>query len=504
MSCTCCPLEYAPQSLEVDSANLTSLATPIAARDHVLDTKSAQEIHKAAQAAQPNRCRLNWKHRQTLMSPPPVTVFLSHSHIDKRVARCLVRRMSAHGVDVWIDERELRLGATLTAFIRDQIEQSDLLLVVVSQASAASTWVEQEVHFARQHRKPIIPLFIDSLGDRQRFRDDLGIDASSLCGFADVVDKLLRDVFRGLDRTLPPLDRTVLSKGLRQLAIEEPDLAPLILGCLDSEGLHIDNIGGVHQGAFHPLDDALNSLFDLSPNTTMADHAAKGFRLEGAGSRALFSWIRSTGDGGTPLAVAVGGELKPAATSTALQLLAACNPPNNSALYSFIDGNAGNLDAGQRRAAIRLVTWPVRNDTANLSDVLGWVACKQFPEAEEIRQMWRRWIRTGGFDRQPEQLAGYLADADKEGLPGWAPAHEDLRSHVRGYLRSGDGNKVRTACKYISTAASHRAPVLELLLHEARLASGSAEWNTWSERDPEAAAESERWLENTIHKAQGS
>ena len=437
------------------------------------------------------------------MSTPPVTVFLSHSHIDKRVARRLVRRMSAHGVKVWIDERELRLGATLTAFIRDQIEQSDLMLVVVSQASAASTWVEQEVHFARQHRKPIIPLFIDSLGDRQRFRDDLGIDASSLCGFADVVDKLLRDVFRGLDRTLPPLDMTVLSKGLRQLAIEEPDLAPLILGCLDSEGLQVDNISGVHKAAFHPLDDALNSLFDLSPNTTMAAHAATGFRLAGAGTRALLTWIQATCNGDVALVSAVGHDMKSELIPTALHLLAACNPPNNHALYSFIDQNGANLDPAQRRMVIRLVTWPVRNDTGNLGDVLGWVACQQFPEAEEIRQMWRRWIRTGGFDHQPDQLASYLADADKEGLPGWAPAHEDLRSHVRGYLRSGDGNKVRTACKYISTAASRRAPVLELLLHEARLASGSAEWNTWFERDPEAAERSERSLENTIHKAQG-
>ena len=316
-------------------------------------------------------------------------VFLSHSHQDKRVARRLVRRLTAHGIKVWLDERELRAGAALTSSIRGHIRSADTLLVIASRASADSKWVGMELEFARKHQKTIIPLFIEPLAAHQRFRDYLGADAMAPQAFADVVHGLMRDLFLSLDVELPPADPAVLTAGLRQLAGEEPDLAPLILGCLDSTGLHQENMDTVHGVAFHALDDALNALFDLRPNEFDGLHAAYGFCMAGAGVRALSSWIDATGDGELPLVTAVGSRaLNPTLIPTAIKLLAACNPTNNHALYNFIHHNSAQLDEVQRRSVIRLATWPVRSDTSRLGDVLGWVAFKHFPDAMEIRQMW--------------------------------------------------------------------------------------------------------------------
>jgi hypothetical protein len=435
------------------------------------------------------------------------TVFLSHTHSDKRVARRLVRRLTAHGVKVWIDERELRLGAALTSSIRNQIQDAHMLLVVASEASATSKWVGLELEFAREHGKTIIPFFIESVATHERFRDHLGVDATLPQSFADAVHRLMQDLFLSFSLELPPADPAVLTTGLRELASEEPDLAPLILGCLDSEGLHQENMKTAYKSAFHPLDDALNALFDLMPNNAIAHHAASGFHWAGAGVRALSSWIASTGDGGIPLVTAVGTHLEPAHIATAIKLLGTCDPPNNHALYNFIDHNAAQLDQGQRRSVLRLVTWPMRNDTDHLADVLGWVALKHFPDAVEIQQMWSRWIQAGAFDGKPsppELLAHHLARADKERLRGWEGINEALRRHVREYLRSCDKKKVHVAVEHVMAAADAGAPVLASLLLETEGVSGTAEWNEWKEHDRDTAEWMGWFVFSVANEARGS
>jgi TIR domain len=441
------------------------------------------------------------------MSVPPVpSVFLSYSHIDKRVARRLVRRLTAHAVKAWLDERELRIGAALPASIRAQIQDADILLVVASEASAVSKWVGMELEFAEEHGKPVVPFFIEPLATHERFRDYLGVDATSPQGFADAIHGLMNDLYRSFDRELPPPSRTVLETSLRELAREEPDLAPLIIGCLDSKGLHQESMAA-YKASCHPLDEALNALFDLMPNDVVAYHAAYGFCLAGAGVRALSLWIAATGDGGTPLVTAVGSRrLEPALIETAITLLGACAPPNNHALYQFINYNAEQLDQEQRSSVLRLVTWPIREDTARLADVLGWVALEHFPDAVEVRQMWSRWIQRGAFDGKPgtpTNLARYLADAHTKGLPGWEPVHEVLRSHVREYLRSGDKNKVIIAMDHVQAAADVGAPVLTLLLREAEGVSGTAEWEDWEKKDRDTAKRMKWYVFMMVREATG-
>lgn len=423
-----------------------------------------------------------------MAAQPAPTLFLSHSHSDKRVTRRLVRLLTAHGVKVWIDERELRLGAALTSSLRTQIQAANMLLVVASEASAVSEWVGLELEFARGQGKPVVPFFIEPVAGKERFRDSLGIDAISPQAFADAVDGLVRDLFLSFDLEPQPADPAVLTAGLRDLAREEPDLEPLISGCLDAKGLHQENMDAVYKAAFHPLDHALNALFDLMPNSVIAYHAAYGFRFAGAGARALFSWIAVTGDGELPLVTAVGSNrLEPALIETAIKLLRACVPPNNHALYQFISHNATQLDQEQRRSVLRLVTWPVRDVPDRLADVLGRVALEHFPDAVEIQQMWSRWIQSGAFDGQPSLLAHHLAEAHKERLPGWERVNESLRAHVRRCLRSGNEAKVYAAVEHVRATADAGAPVLDSLLQEMLGVSGTAEWNEWRKHDRDTA-----------------
>ena len=110
------------------------------------------------------------------------------------------------------------------------------------------------IDFAKQHSKSVIPLFIEPLSRHERFRDYLGLDGTHPQEFADVIHSFMRDLFLSLDRDVPAADPEVVTAGLRALEKEEPNLAPLINGCLDSEGLPLENTDTVREVAFHALD----------------------------------------------------------------------------------------------------------------------------------------------------------------------------------------------------------------------------------------------------------
>ena len=270
-------------------------------------------------------------------------------------------------------------------------------------------------------------------------------------------------------------------------------------------GLHQESVDTAFRADVRLLDEALDSLFELLPTGMTASHIAAAFARTGAAARALSSWIKRTGDGGVPIATAVGTKLPPPVLPSAIALLAQCEPPNDHALYGFIAANAPQLDGIQRDAVLRLATWPVRSPSG-LTDVLGWVAWKAFPEAVAIRQMWTRWIHHGCFDgkpRSPQELARFLVDAEREELAGRDAVEEALRSHVRGELQSGERDRVVGALDHVEAAADVGAAVLGTLLREADGVAGTAEWDRWRERDAETAEWTEWYAFHVVREARG-
>ena len=196
-------------------------------------------------------------------------------------------------------------------------------------------------------------------------------------------------------------------------------------------------------------------------------------------------WIEFSDDGGLPLVAAVGEQLKPDLIEPALQLLRSCDPPNNHALYQFITRNSGQFGAAQRRSTLSLVTWPERGPE-RLGDVLGGVALRHFPSSPEVAQMWTRWIWAGAFDGTPcapSALAREFALAEQEGVAVLNQLNEALRSHVRGYLRSGDERKVVVGVDHLMANVNEKTAAVAALCRETSGVSGTAEWADWEERD---------------------
>ncbi len=86
-------------------------------------------------------------------------VFISYSRTDKPYVERLIAHLGAAGIPVWVDHR-IDHGDRWASVIEAQINTCGAFVPVMTPESAASEWVEREVHFAQQLGKPILPLLL--------------------------------------------------------------------------------------------------------------------------------------------------------------------------------------------------------------------------------------------------------------------------------------------------------------------------------------------------------
>jgi hypothetical protein len=164
-------------------------------------------------------------------------VFVSYAQADKDVARQVAEALRNAGLLVWIDAWELATGDSIAQRIDQAIASSDVLLVLLSQSSVASKWVQHELSAAlsgelRDRAITVVPALIEDcevpplLADRQyldlrhdlpaairRLVEQIGsvptLDFSRLDGraFEDMVGDLLVRLGFSVQRT--PLTRDV-------------------------------------------------------------------------------------------------------------------------------------------------------------------------------------------------------------------------------------------------------------------------------------------------------
>jgi hypothetical protein len=76
------------------------------------------------------------------------SIFLSHNIKDKDFVRKLALDLDCHGLKVWLDEAELKIGDSLIEKIREGIDSVDYVAVVLSPNSIQSKWVQKEIDVA--------------------------------------------------------------------------------------------------------------------------------------------------------------------------------------------------------------------------------------------------------------------------------------------------------------------------------------------------------------------
>lgn len=86
-------------------------------------------------------------------------IFISYSRKDEEYVNKLVAAIENEGFDVWID-RELLTGDKWIKTINHQIDTCDAFVIVMTDDSSRSQWVQREVLYAIQEGKRIFPLLL--------------------------------------------------------------------------------------------------------------------------------------------------------------------------------------------------------------------------------------------------------------------------------------------------------------------------------------------------------
>ncbi len=85
-------------------------------------------------------------------------VFLSHSSADGDWVRWIATNAKSIGIEVYLYEYNPQPGILVADKIKQAIQNSDALIVLLTFNSQFSSYVQQEIGFAEASRKQIIPL----------------------------------------------------------------------------------------------------------------------------------------------------------------------------------------------------------------------------------------------------------------------------------------------------------------------------------------------------------
>jgi hypothetical protein len=147
----------------------------------------------------------------------PPRIFISYSRQDAAIMRRLEQQLKAAGAEVWVDHAGIRSGDNLPKRISDALEWCNILLLLWSESSRKSKWVEKEWTNAEALDRLIIPCLLEK---------------TPLPGI--LTNKVFID-FRGVDHGLKELLRALdLAQGSAALISAEPaqEIARVIHGGL--------------------------------------------------------------------------------------------------------------------------------------------------------------------------------------------------------------------------------------------------------------------------------
>jgi hypothetical protein len=141
--------------------------------------------------------------------------------------------MRALGVDVYLAEHDPKPGTSIAAKVEAAIQDCHVLVVLITNSSVNSAYVQQEIGLARAKRKPIVPI-VDIAVDRTQLGlltevEHLELDSSEPSAMLERVSEVLQplvlrqaastDVAVAISPQTPELGTTVLLVGLGLLLV---------------------------------------------------------------------------------------------------------------------------------------------------------------------------------------------------------------------------------------------------------------------------------------------
>jgi len=85
-------------------------------------------------------------------------VFFSHSSADRHWVERIVKSAQSTGISIYLHEYDPQPGRSIADKIKQRIRSCDAFVVLITPSSQYSAYVHQEIGFAEDIPKPIIPL----------------------------------------------------------------------------------------------------------------------------------------------------------------------------------------------------------------------------------------------------------------------------------------------------------------------------------------------------------
>lgn len=95
------------------------------------------------------------------MSKTKIKAFLSHSTIDKEYATDLKNKLDEYEIDVFVAHEDMSIGEDFSERLFDELQQSDIFFMLLSENFSASKYTDQETGIAINLGIPIFPICID-------------------------------------------------------------------------------------------------------------------------------------------------------------------------------------------------------------------------------------------------------------------------------------------------------------------------------------------------------
>jgi TIR domain len=89
-------------------------------------------------------------------------LFISYARADVKIVRPIAQRIQAAGHQIWIDEGKLRIGETYREKLAQAIRDAAAFVIMVSPRSVRRRNVEEELSFARDCNKEILPVYLEA------------------------------------------------------------------------------------------------------------------------------------------------------------------------------------------------------------------------------------------------------------------------------------------------------------------------------------------------------
>ena len=129
-------------------------------------------------------------------------VFVSYSRRDSEFVRRLADSVSERGKEVWLDTEGIADAEVFPEAIKRAIEQSDAFVFVITPASVQSAYCENEVDYAREMQKRIVPVLRDPVPDGElppEIRDRNWIPFTDDAQFDPSLERLVNALDTDLD-----------------------------------------------------------------------------------------------------------------------------------------------------------------------------------------------------------------------------------------------------------------------------------------------------------------